>query len=59
MIRANGATLSFAAIVGHDLVRLSLALDATNPGLTVRVFRRYAQRMYLGVARWARLPHGG
>ena len=30
MIHSNGATLPFAAIVGQDLMRLSLALNAIN-----------------------------
>ena len=33
MIHANGATFPFAAIVGQDLMRLSLALNAINPSI--------------------------
>ena len=33
MIRSNGATFPFAAIVGQDLMRLSLALNAINPSI--------------------------
>ena len=51
MIHSNGATFPFAAIVGQDLMRLSLALNATSPSSTVRIFRRSVQWTYLGVAR--------
>ena len=33
MIHSNGATFPFAAIVGQDLMRLSLALNAINPSI--------------------------
>ena len=62
MIHSNGATFPFAAIVGQDLMRLSLALNAINPtigGVLIRGERGTAKstavrgwRQYCRRSRW-------
>ncbi len=56
MIHANGATFPFAAIVGQDLMRPSLALNAINPnigGVLIRGKRQTAKSMAVKVNRSA------